>query len=78
MMMRATLGVRELDEIRHVIGNAVAVLVIGSVAFILVVTLVSVLMYVVGAPQHYEKMMAECLADGHKEYECVGILRGRR
>lgn len=23
----------------------------------------------------YEQLMAECLADGHKEYQCVGLLR---
>lgn len=24
------------------------------------------------------ELMRQCVADGHKEYECVGILRGRR
>lgn len=25
--------------------------------------------------ERYRELMVQCLADGHKEYECVGILR---
>jgi hypothetical protein len=30
-----------------------------------------------GPADYRNKLMADCLADGHKQYECVGILRGR-
>jgi hypothetical protein len=33
---------------------------------------------IIAAAYQNQALMAQCQADGHKEYECVGILRGRR
>ena len=34
------------------------------------------LMATLGVVSHHNELMSECLADGHKKYECISMLRG--
>jgi high-affinity Fe2+/Pb2+ permease len=42
---------------------------------LMLVIVVAVLVYAV---QRHHRLIAECMADGFKEYQCVGILKGYR
>lgn len=42
---------------------------------LLTVIVVGTFVYIV---QRHQRLMAECMADGRKEYQCVGILNGYR
>ena len=48
-------------------------MIVGSMVFIIY----AVAAGIPGSEARHERLMQECMADGHKEYECVGLLKGR-
>lgn len=56
------------DEIIYIAMAAVIAAIVGYGAYY----------FVKRDNTHYQQLMNQCLSDGRKEYECVGILRGNR
>lgn len=54
------------------------VLVAKILGGIVIAVLVGAIALVMQMEHERARIMADCIADGHREYECVAILRGRR
>lgn len=59
-------------------GEIVTMILGGVAVFIAAVAIVFGFAWAIGAVDYHNKLMEDCLADGHKRYECVGIMRGHR
>jgi len=44
---------------------------------VLGVTIALIVWVVISFITHRKRLLAECLNDGHKEYQCIGFLNGR-
>lgn len=56
------------DEIIYIVMGVIIGAIVGYGAYYLVKK----------DNARYQQLMNQCLSDGRKEYECVGILRGNR
>lgn len=67
-----------IDEIVDFLAFVAEMLFGGALVLIVAFALVAGFAWAIGAVDYHNKLMADCMADGHKRYECVGILQGRR
>ena len=62
-----------MEKLRELWKDDPVMISLSSV-FLVSILLVSTLTYLQYTT--YQRLMTDCLADGHKSYQCVGILKG--